>query len=433
MADAVIQAYKHPLAWLYGLLVLGAGIGQFVDPRMLVDSAEYLDAVHYWFQFDTIKLDPFSGDRWMDVTRRTPGYPFLLYIVGTKGVLLVQVLAAMLSPVFIHAALRNSLQFKYGPALFWTFWISWPLQFYYAALPMPEIIVQCLLSIWIWTWANNRIRYSALIIALLILFKPVFIVLLLPQWWAFGMDMAAKMRKTGFSSALKIDLTFKFYTRTLFRLLPIFTILALVRINHQRWNTPHISSVGTTNFYEYNRAMTLEQVYGKTYTDSVYAQESKWLNAMSNFDPKKGDWISARTSETLKAHMGTYVFLHVKGMLQMFVDPGRYDAMVFLKWPVYSGFLGIRVSQQPASRPLYEWVYMIVFAIVNVVKLGLIVTALGFLLLYKKTIDVTTQVALLTLVLVAIATGPVGTARYVLPLYPLIVWMVVKNIPRKIN
>lgn len=433
MVNAIIQAYKHPLAWLYGLLTLGAGIWQLADPRMLVDSAEYVNAVHYWFKLEVLKLDSFSGDRWMAVTRRTPGYPFLLYILGTKGVLLVQVIAAMLSPVFIHAALRNSLQFKNGHALFWTFWISWPLQFYYAALPMPEIMVQCLLSIWIWSWANNRISYSHLIVALLILFKPVFIVLLLPQCWAFGIDLTAKMRKVGFSNALKVDLTFRFYARTLFRLLPIFTILALIAINNQRWNTPHISSVGTTNFYEYNRAMTLEQVYGKTYTDSVYTQESKWLNAMSNFDPKKGDWMSARTSETLKAHGVTYVFLHVKGMVQMFVDPGRYDAMVFLKWPVYSGFLGIRDSQQPATRPLYEWVYMVIFALLNVVKLGLIVTALGFLLLDKKTIDITTQVALLALVLVALATGPVGTARYALPLYPLMVWVVVKNFPRKIH
>lgn len=431
MVNAIIQAYKHPLAWLYGLLTLLAGIWQLADPRMLVDSAEYVDAVHYWFHYETLELDPFSGN-WMGVTRRTPGYPFLIYTLGINGVLAVQVLAAWLSPVFIHAALRHSLQFKYGLVLFWTFWITWPLQFYYTALPMPEIIVQCLFSIWIWTWANNRISFSYLIVALLILFKPVFIVLLLPQWWAFGSDLVAKMRKLGFSSAMKIDLNFRFYARTLFRLLPIFTILALVTINHQRWNTPHISSVGTTNFYEYNRAMTLEKVYGKTYTDSVYMQESKWLNAMSNFDPKKGDWMSARTTEMLQSHGGTYVFLHVKGMLQMFVDPGRYDAMVFLKWPVYSGFLGIRDSQQPATRPLYEWVYMVIFALVNVAKLGLIVAALVFLLLYKKTIDITTQVALLSLVLVALAIGPVGTARYALPLYPLMVWVVVKNFPRKI-
>lgn len=432
MVNALIQAYKHPLAWFYGLLTLGAGVWQLADPRMLVDSAEYVDAVHFWFQYETLELDPFSGS-WMGVTRRTPGYPFLLYILGLKGVLLVQIIAAIISPVFIHAALRHSLQFKYGPALFWAFWISWPLQFYYTALPMPEIIVQCLFSIWIWTWANNRISFSYLIVALLILFKPVFIVLLLPQWWAFGSDLAAKIRKTGISSAMKIDLNFRFYARILFRLLPIFMILALVTINNQRWNTPHISSVSTTNFYEYNRAMTLEKVYGKTYTDSVYTQESKWLNAMSNFDPKKGDWMSARTAETLKAHGGTYVFLHVKGMLQMFVDPGRYDAMVFLKWPVYSGFLGIHDSQHPATRPLYEWVYMVVFALVNVVKLGLIVTALVFLFLNKKITDITTQVALLALILVALATGPVGTARYVLPLYPLVVWVVVKNFPRKIQ
>ncbi len=432
MVNALIQAYKHPLAWLYGLLAFGAGLWQLIDPRALVDSAEYVDAVHYWFQYETLELDPFSGS-WMGVTRRTPGYPFLLYILGSNGVLLVQIIAAWVSPVFIHAALRNSLQFKLGPALFWAFWISWPLQFYYTALPMPEIIVQCLFSIWIWTWANNRISFSYLIVALMILFKPVFIVLLLPQLWALGKDMATKIRKSGISRALKIDLNFRFYARTLCHLAPIFTILALVTINNQRWNTPQISSVSTTNFYEYNRAMTLEKVYGKTYTDSVYTQESKWLNAMSNFDPKKGDWMSARTAETLKAHGGTYVFLHVKGMLQMFVDPGRYDAMVFLKWPVYSGFLGIRDSQQPTKRPLYEWVYMVIFALINGVKVALIATALIYLIVLKKPIDLTTQLAFLAIILVALATGPVGTARYALPLYPLMVWVGVKNFPRKTN
>ena len=433
MVNALIQAYKHPLAWLYGSLVFGAGLWQLIDPRTLVDSAEYLDAISYWFKLETLELDPNIGERWMGVTRRTPAFPFLIYILGIKGVLLVQVIAAWISPVFIYTALRKQLQFKYGTALFWFFWISWPLQFYYAALPMPEIMVQCLLSIWIWTWANRRDGYSHLVVALLILFKPVFVVLLLPQWWAYGSDLASKMRRLGLRSALKIADTSQFYKRMLLRLLPIFIILALVAINNQRWNTPHISSVGTTNFYEYNRALLLEQVYGKTYTDSVYMSESKWLNTVSNFDPKKGDWMSARSSETLQAHWGTYGYLQVKGMIQMFIDPGRYDAMVFLKWPVYSGLLGIRDSQQPAQRPLYEWVYMVVFALVNAVKIILIATALIYVMVLKKPIDLTTQLAFLAIILVAFATGPVGTARYALPLYPLMVWVAVKNFPRKIN
>ena len=97
MVVSITKSYKHPLALLYVGLLFLACMAQAIDPRSLLDTREYWSAVNYWFHLETLKLDTF-GDRWMYVTRRTPGFPFLLMILGIKGTLLLQFIAGLLSP-----------------------------------------------------------------------------------------------------------------------------------------------------------------------------------------------------------------------------------------------------------------------------------------------------------------------------------------------
>ena len=124
--------------------------------------------------------------------------------------------------------------------------------------------------------------------------------------------------------------------------IPFLGILGIAGINHARWNMYHVSSVSTTNFYEYNRYQTLIQVKGQEMADSIYASESKVLDSMSNFSVQKGEVLEKLNSQTRISYPFTYAKLHIKGMIQMFLDPGRYDAMVFLKWTPTSGFLGVK-------------------------------------------------------------------------------------------
>lgn len=414
---------------LYIGLLFWACMAQIFDPRSLLDTREYWSAVNYWFHLETLKLDPFS-DRWMYVTRRTPGYPFLLMILGAKGTLLLQFLAGLLSPLGVLKILK-SFNRSINVSLYWTLWLSAPLHFFYTALPMPEIITQALVVFWMGLLIKKRNIGAGIALLLLILLKPVFLVFMIP----LAIALLSKWMKTGRLVPLKWN---KWIPQSVNALnawslfIPFLGILTIAGINHVRWNVFHISSVSTTNFYEYNRYQTLIETKGQEMADSMYASESIVLDSMSNFSLQKGKILEKLNSQTIISYPFAYVKLHFKGMIQMFLDPGRYDAMVFLKWTPTSGFLGVKDGHSPAnSRPVYEWIYMGLFLGVNMIKMSLIFWILIVKVKGKLHQHAFLLFCLLLLLLYATAIGSVGTARYVVPVYPVIIALIVLYFPQK--
>ena len=429
MVVSITKSYKHPLALLYVGLLFLACMAQAIDPRSLLDTREYWSAVNYWFHLETLKLDTF-GDRWMYVTRRTPGFPFLLMILGIKGTLLLQFIAGLLSPFGVLKIL-NYFNRSINVSLFWVLWLTAPLQFFYTALPMPEIITQALVVFWMVLLIKQHNIGAGIALLLLILLKPVFLVFMIPlaiallsKWMKLGRLMPLKWNNWIPKSVNATNAWSLF--------IPFLGILAIAGINHARWNVFHISSVSTTNFYEYNRYQTLIESKGQEMADSIYAYESKVLDSMSNFSLEKGKLLEKLNSNTLKYYPFTYGKLHIKGMIQMFLDPGRYDAMVFLKWTPISGFLGIKDGYKSTKdRPLYEWIYMGLFLGVNMIKMILIPRIL-FVKVKGKFLQHTFLLfSLLLLLLYATAIGSVGTARYVVPVYPIIITVIVLYFPSK--
>jgi hypothetical protein len=431
MVVSINKAYKHPLALLYiGLLFL-ACMAQAIDPRSLVDTREYWAAVDYWFHIETLELDPFS-DRWMYVTRRTPGFPLVLMILGTKGTLLLQFLAGLLSPFGVLKILNNRNR-SINVSLFWVLWLTAPLQFFYTALPMPEIITQALVVFWIVLLIHKHHIGAAITLFLLIIFKPVFLVFMIPlgialllKWIKMGrlMPLPLKWKKSIPQSVNTLNMGSLF--------IPFLGILGIAGINHARWNMFHISSVSTTNFYEYNRYQTLTLVKGQEIADSVYASESKVLDSMSNFSLQKGKVLEKLNSQTVMAYPFTYAKLHMKGMIQMFLDPGRYDAMVFLKWTPTSGFLGVKDAHKSTkTRPLYEWIYIGLFLGFNLIKISLVLWILLVKIKEKLHQNAFLWFLVLLLLFYAFAIGSVGTARYVVPIYPIIIAAIVLYFPQK--
>lgn len=421
MVASLIEFYKKPLARVYASLLLIVCMVQFLDARSLLDSIEYAHSIKYWFQLDTLKLDPHLG-RWMYVTRRTPAYPFLLFILGDNGVLIIQFLAGLFSPFFIFKSIQK-LQIKINFWWFWSVWLLWPLQFFYTALPMPEILAQCLLSIWLYNIVTQRGVFAGLVLLVMILLKPVFVVFLAPI--GLGLLIKGCMILIPFESSKRLMGRFGKLFSIYMLIFPLLGILALLKLNQSRWGIQHISSVSTTNFYEYNRYQILTHVYGQQFTDSVYFVESETINQLSDFSIEKGQILQNLNSQTVKTHFSVFVLLHLKGIAQMFLDPGRYDAMVFFKWQPTSGFLGVKSGHQTiTTRPLKEWLFIVVFFIVNVVRVLLLAYALWYVFVkLKKQRIISLFVALNILVYIS-AIGSVGTARYLLPLYPLIVFII---------
>ena len=119
-------------------------------------------------------------------------------------------------------------------------------------------------------------------------------------------------------------------------------------------------------------------------------------------------------------------------MIQMFLDPGRYDAMVFLKWTPTSGFLGVKDGHNSTnSRPIHEWIYMGLFLGLNSIKMSFVFWILIVKVKGKLHQHAFLLFCLLLLLLYATAIGSVGTARYVVPVYPVIIAVIVLYFPQK--
>ncbi len=433
MDVTLIKTYKHPLSWLYLACIIAAIFAQGWDPRSLVDTQEYWASINYYFHFESLKIDPMSGDRWMFVSRRTPGYPFLLFFFGGFGTLLIQGFAAILSP-FVCLKMLSVFNRNVSQSLFWVLWITFPLQFFYSALPMPEILVQYLLISWIWLLISQQLFKSNLVLALLLLFKPIFIVLGLPlSFYLYKMYRKAGPPNGGWFgfSWIKNTVNPQFRWKTLSLVFPIIALFSVARFHKLVWGIFHISSVGTTNFYEYNRVLILQKVKGMEYTDSLYHEEAQILNKISNLDPKKGEFLRKKSAETLRDYPLHYALLHFKGMIQMAVDPGRYDAMVFFKWPSRKGFLGVNDGNISGTRPVYEWAYIGIFATMGLLKFALFGWILILKMSQKRAWSALEVLLLLSLFAYAFGVGAVGTARYLLPLYPLIIVFLLLNFPNK--
>ncbi len=423
MDVTLIKTFKHPLSWMYLGCVLAAILTQIVDPRTLIDTQEYYASINYNFHFESLKIDPMAGDRWMYVSRRTPGYPTLLFFLGGSGTLIIQGIAAILSP-YVCLRILNYFGSAISHTLFWLLWLTFPLQFFYTALPMPEIGVQLMLITWIWLLVSKQIIKSNCVLALLLLFKPIFIVLGLPLTvYLYLYNKNSDIINSGLTGFLKFKNAFNpgFRGKILSFGIPMFALFSMATSNKSRWGIFHISSVSTTNFYEYNRFLILQKVKGSQYTDSLYQAESRVLNTLSNLDPEKGKYLQKRSRETLLDYPLHYAYLHLKGIIQMAIDPGRYDAMVFLKWPTRKGFLGVNDGSQTGRRPYYEWAYMVFFAALGLIKLTMFLWVIIQKIIKKTPFSTLEMVILSSIFAYAFAVGAVGTARYFLPLYPLII------------
>lgn len=420
MVLKIIKTYNHPLSWIYTLLLL-VGLGmQLNQPVQLVDTPEYQQSIHYFLHPDTLKIDPFGGGRWMFPVRRTLLYPLFLYMFNIRGIAILQTLLAWLIPAILCVCFDIQTH-KIKRNFFWVWWISAPLQYFYASLPMPEIVAQFGLVFWlIFQYKKSNFALSV-VTALLILLKPIFIVLFIPLF--LQVFMVIKRERT-------------FYP-ILFACIPIFVVFVQVNFNKTHWNFAGISSVGTTNAYEYNRYMLLKEQVGQTQTDSIYTKESAYLNTLSNLDLQKGDWMSEKVWNSISENPFTYAYLHLKGSIQMFVDPGRYDAMVFFRWKPHAGFMQVKEgsgTHNKTRRPLKEWFYILFFALLNSIKLLILFRVLFIQIVRYKQVKIWQVLSWLIIGLYALAIGPVGTARYAIVLYPLIAVLVVNEFPlRKKN
>ncbi len=383
----------------------------------LVDSYEYLAAAENmeengsWYSKDREEAyDPAHH------SRRTPLYPFLLML--SKGLVdhpaFVALWQIILSLFNIHLMLRTLNEWRIPRRFRFVilpFLLLLPAQYIYANLIMTEILFQTLLTAGIWiafqALSKKQMKWfwiMSLLLMLAMLTKPVMYFFFLPYLILLGY-LAFKWKK---------------YLILLPALLPLALVLTYQGINYQRTGYFHYSSVQSLNLLQLTTYNLLINRVGEEeavkITDDIYQDA---LRAPSFAQGQK--LMQERCLNIMWKYKGFYLLYHLRGMVNFFLDPGRFD--------LYH-LLGIQKvgSEAGLSRSFSEGGYRAVWDYLQRQPLGILlflsfvfifnlVKALGFLgfLFYKK-IPISFRLALFVLVAyLAGVTGPYGASRFALP------------------
>lgn len=389
--------YSKPVAIVYLIASVLAAIWQHFHPAQLIDTAEYLNTALNWLTKSQISDTPLSE------IRRSPLYPALAYLQyplthspGIHSLRFAQWIASICIPVVVHQILIL-LNSQKRINLVLLLLMSYPLQFYYSALELPDIITQLFILILFRQLLLKK--NTGITVAILLGLKPIFFYLL-----ALPIVQIILRHEKNWIKAL---IPFLFFGGCLY-------------FNNLKHNLPSYTSMGTTNSYYYNRKMLLLRVKSNKEVDSIYSQESEFIHENKSVNRVVDSFMRVKTKESILKYPFEYLFIHLKGSAQVLIDPGRYDAMVFLHWPKSSGFLGVNDGNpQKQQRPLYEWIYMIVFALLGLLKTVLLLITLLYLL-KKGNLKQAYVFIFILFVCYLLLLGPVGAARYLLPWYSVI-------------
>jgi hypothetical protein len=397
MIAQIKNTYSKTWAKVYAIAAFSAVLWHHFFPAELVDTAEYIKTAFSWISKVQISDTPLAE------LRRSPLYPALSFLEfpftdlpGIFSLRVIQLMASLYIPVLVYQILQVlNAEKQFNRILILL--LSYPLQFYYTALELPDILAQLLLLI-IFKQLFQR-NNTGLTVAFIIGLKPIFFYLLILPVIQFVLN----------------------HERNWFKMMfPFFFFGGWIFFNLQKHQLPTYTSMGTTNSYYYNRKLLLHQVMNPEGVDSIYSVESEFIKKNIHVNRVVDSFMKSKTQESILKYPVHYAWIHFKGSFQTLIDPGRYDAMVFWNWPKSSGFLGVNDGNpQKQKRPIYEWVYMAIFALIGLLKIMLLVAS-TFLLSKKKPIDSATFIVLMAFGCYLLLLGPVGAARYLLPWYSII-------------
>lgn len=386
-----IALFKESHAYkLYVAFVLLALLKQAVSYTELVDTSEYICAAKSMFNSALPEscLNA-SQQHELALTRRTPGYLFLLYVTGFVPVILmgIQAVISLSIPLIAKQCLLFLTEEKVPQK-----WLQWllllePLQFFYTGFLMPEIWTAFLLVLLLYMFLSKSSVGMLFCLWALVLLKPVFVLLLV---------ISSIYAIVGFRKRWILLLSW----------IPVLALSYQHYHNHGFW---HYSSISIENKWAYNQKAALQTAMNAEKLDSFYVVHHQELQTLGY--KEKAQYMDSISNANIQKHLFGYLWLHTKGCVKMIFDPGRYDFVAFMGWPEGKGFMqtnesGI-LSVLKMQSPLVL-IYLIIFVIIGLWKWVWFLMGIR----KNKALGLTLMVVLILFIGV---TGPVGSARYLFP------------------
>jgi hypothetical protein len=424
----------HALAGTYALRT-----GHYTFP----DTDRYLQAAQNIEQHGQLYARPWpasppTGQAVQEFTIRPPGYPLLVLALGAPlGVLLLQNLLSIAALAFVlgeWAASRAWPPSRGAWVAALALALSFPAQLIYANALMSEIPLQAVLLLGVGLAVvfarRGRARYLAGVAAALVaawLLKPVMapctvVFLGITAWLAW------RQRRP---------------VLAMLGALPLLLVLAYMGWNYQRTVYFHFSSIADINLLHYNAAGVLRRAQGPAAEDAWVAHTLRLANAQPTFAARQRT-MEAAASAVLRQYPLRYASQHLLGMGIFFLDPGRFDMSVFLGQNHTAGWLAQLRGQGLASvaaalghQPLGWLLLLVATALANALRLGLALRALrrapaqharlaGGLGLHTRS---GRWLAAGLVLYLAVLTGPLGAARFLVPAWPLLLALALRGLP----
>jgi hypothetical protein len=417
--------------WVWAVLIIAHGIvlGWTLQTRnwTFPDSDRYVQAAlnlkeHGQLYARLWPTSPPAGQAVQEFSIRTPGYPgIILALDGERGqpvvLLLVQNLLSLLA---IGGLFRGWAWWARPQGRQWAWAVvcalTFPAQLIYANAIMSEIMLQAvILALLVAYLAYLKTRKQSYFFIVAI--AAIMALLLKPVFYPFAGIIAAFGIVDGWRR--------RQWVVPMVSLLPMAVVVGYMAWNQQRTGYFHFSSIADINLLHYNAAGVVRQVEGPAAEEAWVAGVLCKAQAQPDFAARQ-HLIQQQAGAVLRAHPVVYAGQHVLGMAAFFLDPGRFDISEFLNLAPLAGggFLAqARAGGLWAAVQRLPWGLLLGLGAVLLANVGRLVLAVrGFRRLRHEAAIMRhgSWAALGLLGYVALLTGPLGAARFLVPVWPLL-------------
>lgn len=401
------------------LAVLIAGL--VLNNHMLKDSMEYLYQAQNIAEHGISYAADYSGP--VDpkyFSRRPPGYALFLMATGVFGSkALIIILQTFFSLAICFLALKLAYKsigdkktlFAVPAGL-----LLFPSLLVHTQFIMADILFMALIFMWFWFSRNYFITQKPKLVwgANISLAAALFVKPVLLYFWPVNLAVLVWY-------SLKQGKKLTWFPG----LFPAVVVLIVGWMNLQHTGHFHYSSIQASNIVSYNAYPVAEKLYG---TDSAGKLVREWyyLAEQENSLQAQMESMKSKATELIFDHPVHYGMYHVNGMINFFLDPGRYDIVNFFGMETSgeglmahfqkNGYSGILQSMRTIPVAL-----LASMAIVFLWNIFLLVAFVWFI--FAGPMEKFTKVlAVLMVLYIVFVTGPVGTARYKVDIYPLLLF-----------
>jgi hypothetical protein len=177
----------------------------------------------------------------------------------------------------------------------------------------------------------------------------------------------------------------------------------------------------------YNVYLTLAQKYSPDSANNIISNINKAATTKGTYKDF-AQYIENENTRIIKENLPTYIWLETKGIFNFFTDHGRFDIYSFFSLPpeenmnglywFYSNY-GIKGVQKYISQfPIGLIIYLPIIALINI-----FISLCFILFLFNPKIPLEVRLsAILFVFYLAVITGPIGAARFRMPIYPILLF-----------